>query len=228
MFLLASGAKKERLPSYTQTVRHRRIDTFAGSHDKKPTVRSQTRERRRGLIATKQGPLRGCDRFARTQARDVRTVFVPRKYRKLGIALAQGVRCLSRRVPRLRGFDEFSRLHNGSGQPPTEKDLLQSFVLAIPKQSERSGFRYFILTYGKLEDRYLASDHRSFGEAGRPNRRSISQTTLCLSCRFCCNEKVTENETTTALVRTPPQISICSEEAVKATEAKVALAVRSE
>lgn len=27
-------------------------------------------------------------------------------------------------------FDEFSRWHNGSGLPPTEKDLLQSFALA--------------------------------------------------------------------------------------------------
>ncbi|CAN0238555.1 unnamed protein product, partial [Ectocarpus sp. 4 AP-2014] len=87
-------------------------------------MKSQTRERWQGVIVTKQGPLRGCDRFARTQARDVRAVFVPWKYRKLGIALAQGVRCLSHRVPRLfwgRGFDELSRLHNGSGQPPTEK-----------------------------------------------------------------------------------------------------------
>lgn len=107
-----------------------------------------------------------------------------------------------------------------------------SFALAIPKQSERSGFRCFILPCGKLEDRYMASDHRLFGEAGRPNCRSISQTTFVPQLKsrfFCCNKRnVTENETTSALVRTPPQISICSEEAVKATKAKVALAVRSE
>lgn len=48
-----------------------------------------------------------------------------------------------------------------------------------------------------------------------------------LKSRFCCDEKETENETTTALVRTRRK-SYCSEEAVKATNAKVALAVWSE
>lgn len=117
---------------------------FMGSDKSKQfLMKSQTRERRRGLIVTKQGPLHGCDRFAETQARDVRTVFVPREYRKLGIPLAQGVRCLSRRVPRLFLGDltKFLVYTTAAVNLQLERTCF-SFALAIPKQSERSGFRY--------------------------------------------------------------------------------------